>query len=254
MRFAVRFIALICALAPTAPLSAQPFTKRFNQPVIDEISVRPGSEHKDILGALYEWDRAGRCQFDAVIEGHFTSPLESEALVFAEFCSKTSAEYESTIFLQRISGRWEVAWNDPALDIFHCGGVRLGNGIDFLICRDRSREEGVRRQHLFTVDLSKPQGQRRQVFLTTEDTLLTRNAVGVHCNIEGGEVTNSLVVKVRRGVIRRDPATIPIVQRERKEPESVPTEIFDLRFRFDGTAFVPDADTAFRLEEWRKER
>ncbi|MEP7363579.1 MAG: hypothetical protein ABI972_10015 [Acidobacteriota bacterium] len=253
MMAASRLITLVCVLAAAAPAQAQQFTKRFNQPVIDEIAVKLGSDHSAILGALYEWDRPGNCLYEAVIEGHFTSPLESEALVYASECSENHDEFESTIFLQRINGRWEVVWNDPKLNIFHCGGLRLGSGLDFLICRDRSRGNGVRRQHLFTIDFSQPQGQRRQVFLTIEDTLLTGSPVGVLCNLERGAVTNLLQITVSRGIVRRDPATIPLVPRERKEPVFVATELFELRFRFNGSTFEPDADTAFLLEEWKKD-
>jgi hypothetical protein len=166
---------------------------------MNEIVERPSSAYKDILGAVYEWDAEGSCLFDGVVEGHFTSALESEALVYAEYCSPN--EPETAIFLQRVNRQWKVAWSDSSLNIFHCGAVGLPNQLELLICRDRSSGDGVRRQHLFTIDFSKPQGQRRQVFLTTEDTLLTRAPVGVLCNLERGAFTQFFHVTVRRGLL-----------------------------------------------------
>jgi hypothetical protein len=37
------------------------------------------------------------------------------------------------------------------------------------------------------------------------------------------------------------------------EPLNVSSQLYELRFRFNGTTFEPGSDAAFLLEEWKKD-
>jgi hypothetical protein len=195
---------------------------------------RLGRADADLLGALYDLDVGTPCRFGAALFGHFTAPSADEAVVSA-VCGDSGLQ-GNTFLAQRRDGKWTALWRDAHMSIGMCAEIRYQDARTGLLCLESDSHRGERVEALFTVDFAQSERKRQNLIVDAVDTEhagLRESKPFTESKIERVELDDLLSVRIRYA----QPAG-----ELRSKPRS-PAKTYQLKFKLQGTQFLPTAET-----------
>ena len=172
-----------------------------------------------------------------VLSGSFSAPGAQDLAVFFRGCELLTDRFGGAVLLNHAADGWKMSRYDSAVVPLAARVIRLNTGRDVVFVESNFIGLGLDNNNLYTFDFTQQPGTARQNVLHLTDTSracgyeLTKASLD-KVTWQGQDFTATVSwgkIKAGQDYLRDCPDKIP----------PVPTQTYELHFKFDGTTFQP---------------
>jgi hypothetical protein len=176
-----------------------------------------------------------------VLAGSFSAPGAEDLAAFFRGCELLTDRFGGAVLLNKSADGWKMSRYDSAVVPMAARAVRLNAGRDVLFVESNFIGLGLDNNNLYTFDFTQQSGTARQNVLHLTDTSRSCGYDIAKASLDkvtwqGQDFTANVTwgkIKASQDYLRDCPDKIP----------AVPTQNYELHFKFDGTQFQPAEDT-----------
>ena len=175
-----------------------------------------------------------------VLAGNFSAPGAQDLVVFFHGCELLTDRFGGAVLLNKAADGWKMSRYDSAVVPVAARVIRLNAGRDVIFVESNFIGLGLDNNNLYTYDFTQQPGTARQNVLHLTDTTRACGYDIIKASLDkvtwqGQDFTAAVTwgkIKATPDYLRDCPDKIP----------PVPTQTYQLNFKFDGTTFQPAED------------